>query len=120
MRRSCTILVLLGVLGWCNLAWGEELTGKLVARRGTNVTIAPDDGAAKPEAGAKATLSKHFVKDLGFLKTQGWLEIASVTVKDAGKKIVLTIVEEKSKMTVNGKPVNHFKAGAKVKLVWGK
>jgi len=117
--RLTSMLVLAGIVTWCGAVWGEELTGKIAARRDRQVTIVPDPGTRSPSTGAKATLSKHFVKNLGFLKTQGWLEIAAVSVKETGKKIVLTIVEEKSKMKVNGKPVDHFKPGAKVKLVWG-
>ena len=114
-----SMFVLAGILTWCGTARGGELTGKLAARRDTRVTIVPDPGAKSPSAGARATLSTHFVKNLGFLKTQGWLEIAVVTVKETSRRIVLTIIEEKSKMKVNGKPVDHFKPGAKVKLVWG-
>ena len=134
MSVRTSMLVLAGIIALHGAATGEEfalhraasagrergeLTGKLLARRARQVTIVPDPGASAPAAGARATLSKHFVKNLGFLKTQGWLEIAVVNVKETGRRIVLTIVEEKSKMKVNGKPVDHFKPGVKVKLVWG-
>ena len=71
-----------------------------------------------PDKGATATLSKHFETRLGSLQTSGWLEIARVTVEASGAALRLKVVEEKSKMKVNGKPVNHFKPGTKVKLTW--
>ena len=92
------------------------LEGSLVSRKGKKVVIEVDH-PDPPAAGAKGTLLKYFEKQVGPFATSGWLAIAEVTVKkSAGGKIHLAIVEELSKMVVNGKKVNHFKKGNKVKL----
>ena len=92
------------------------LEGSIVSRKGKKVII-ESDHPDPPAAGAKGSLSKYFEKQVGPFATSGWLGIAEVTVtKSAGGKIHLKIVEELSKMVVNGKKVNHFKKGNKVKL----
>jgi len=92
------------------------LEGSLVSRKGKNVVIEVDH-PDPPAAGAKGTLLKYFEKQVGPFATSGWLGIAEVTVKKvAGGKIHLVIDEELSKMVVNGKKVNHFLKGNKVKL----
>jgi outer membrane biosynthesis protein TonB len=91
------------------------LEGTLASRTGKTVVI---EAAGSPTAGAKGALYVHFEQELPLLgKTQGWLGVADVTVKDVkGGKITLTVDQEKSKMTVNGKKVDHFKKGNRVKL----
>ena len=70
-----------------------------------------------PEVGATGTLYKWFKQNMFGMVATGWLDISAVTVKKvAGKKIHLTIVEEHSESTINGKKVNHFKKKNKVKL----
>jgi hypothetical protein len=54
---------------------------------------------------------------LGNASISGWLAIADVRVKKIeGKIVTLEIEAERSKMVVNGKPVNHFAPGATVRL----
>ena len=47
---------------------------------------------------------------------------AGLTVLGAGLELhiplKLTVLKKKSKMKVNGKPVNHFKRGVWAKVVW--
>ncbi|MBW2263618.1 MAG: hypothetical protein JRG91_16775 [Deltaproteobacteria bacterium] len=92
------------------------LEGSLVSRKGKKVVIEVDH-PDPPAAGGKGTLLKYFEKQVGPFATSGWLAIAEVTVtKSAGGKIHLKIVELLSKMVVNGKKVNHFKKGNRIKL----
>ncbi len=98
-------------------AGAGELTGTITGYAKKVVSVRRDSGAV-PEQGTTARLSKHFETKLGNLKTSGFLEIAKVTVESTGASLRLKVVEEKSKMRVNGKPVNHFKPGTRVKLVW--
>jgi hypothetical protein len=113
-------LSLAAVLLWAIPAHAEDqqLTGKIVRRAGKTLTVAPAAGSPDPTVGAEGSLAKPFSPALGKLKISGWLEIARVSVKANGKSLTLTILEERSKMTVNGKPVNHFKPGTEVKLAW--
>jgi hypothetical protein len=94
---------------------GEAL-GKITARKGKIVTITVADSG--PEAKTECELFKRFETKLGALKASGWLDVAKVVVEVAGSVMKLRIVEQKSKMKVNGKPVDHFKPGNDVKLTW--
>jgi hypothetical protein len=113
-------LALTALLLWTAPAQAEDqqLMGKIVSRAGKTLTVAPAAGSPEPTVGAEGKLSKPFSPALGKLKISGWLEIARVSVKATGKNVTLTILEERSKMKVNGKPVNHFKPGTAVKLTW--
>jgi len=92
------------------------LEGTLVSRKGKKVVIEVEN-PDPPEAGAKGTLLKYFEKQVGPFATSGWLAIAEVVVKKSAEgKIHLEIQEELSKMVVNGKKVNHFKKGNRIKL----
>ena len=93
----------------------NEVDGVLVSRAGKVVTITLSDpkGVA---VGQHGQLSKHFEQNLGFV-ISGFITIASVEVKAvSGNKVTLTILEEKSAMLMNGKPVNQFTPKAAVKL----
>lgn len=72
-----------------------------------------------PAVGAKGKLYKFFEADVPILgHTTGWLEIGEVTVSKIGKdEVTLTIDKEKSQVVMNGKKVEGFQKGAKVKLV---
>lgn len=93
-----------------------ELTGKLLSRAGSDVVL--DLAADTPvEVGKKGSLSRFFEQQLGPIATSGWLGIADVTVKKVDKnKVTVTINAEKSNIVLNGKKVNHFTAGQKIKL----
>lgn len=109
-------------------AAAAEIEGTLKNRKGKELVLR-FDGTDLPAAGSKATLSKYFegkpgqASPLGALggllggTITGWMVIADVTVKGVnGKDVTVTIDGEKSNIVVNGKPVNQFTPGAKVKL----
>lgn len=90
-----------------------EGTGKLLSRVGPTITIKLNGPLPPPKATGE--LSK--MSDMVLFK--GWLTIAKVTVKDAGANgVVLTMTEERSVATVNGKKVNHFTPGTEIRLTW--
>ncbi len=97
------------------VARAASVEGTLVARQGKILTI--DATAASAPAGAKGVLYRRFGEQLGGFSLTGWLAIADVKVKEfKDGKLVLTIEAEKSDIRVNGKKVDHFQAGTKVKL----
>jgi hypothetical protein len=109
-------------------ATSHEIEGTLKGRKGKEVTL-HFAAADAPAAGAKGSLSKYFegkqgqASPLGALSgllggsVTGWLQIADVTVKSAsGGDVTVVIDTEKSSVVVNGKPVNQFTPGAKVRL----
>ena len=95
------------------------MEGTIKSLRGKVLTIRLKPGAQPPPAGAACTVLKHFTKNLGFIKTQGWLEIAEARVKESGARLKLIVTKKKSKMKVNGKPVDHFRPGTRAKVTWG-
>jgi hypothetical protein len=96
----------------------KAVEGTIQSLRGKVLTITVKGDGEQPAVGAACTVLKHFRKNLGFIKTSGWLEIAEARVKTGGKRLLLTVVKKKSKMKVNGKPVNHFKRGTRAKVTW--
>jgi hypothetical protein len=107
-----------------------ELEGTLVSRTGRLVKVRLGH-ASLPEVGTKASLLRHFsgksgdktpLGALGGLfggnvSIGGWLAVADVVVTKVDSDVVtLEIEQERSKMVLNGKPVNHFSAGAKIRL----
>jgi hypothetical protein len=92
-----------------------EFEGTLSARKGSVLIINTTGGA--PPTGAKGALFRFFEQKIGPFNTSGWLGIADVTVKDVDAgKVQLSLDAEKSIMHVNGKKVDHFTAGTRVKL----
>ncbi len=105
-----------------------EFEGTLVARAGNIVRVKLNADSDVPP-GAHADLLRYFegkpgeANPLGVLggllggNVQGWMSIARVTVGPVKNHVVaLTIVEERSKITVNGRKTNHFTPAARVKL----
>ncbi len=97
-------------------AHASEVLGKITAFKAGIVTLSVSDKG--PEAKTECELFKRFETKLGGFKASGWLDIAKVVVEVAGSVMKVKIVEQKSKMKVNGKPVNHFKPGTEIKLTW--
>jgi hypothetical protein len=108
----------------------KEQEGTLVARKGKTVRIKVDD-AASASVDQHATLLRYFngksgqKTPLGALAgifggnatVSGWLAIADVRVqKIDGNTVTLEIEQEQANIVMNGKKVNHFSPGAKVKL----
>jgi len=90
-----------------------SLDGQIVSRAGKTLVISTS-AAAEAKPGMRGELLKHFTENIGF-QISGQIVIATVEVKsaDAGT-ITLTILEEKSIMTVNGKKADHFSPKSEV------
>jgi len=94
-----------------------EYTGAVLHKSGATVTIRLD-AASGLNAGAAVSVYKFFTREILGMKTSGWLHAAEARLISLnGDVATVTIAEEKSKMTVNGKKVDHLTAGTKVKLV---
>ncbi len=104
------------------------LEGTLVSRAGKVLRVKVAKGAA-PAIGARAEVQRYFeskpgdASPLGILgglvggTVSGWVVIADATVtKVEGEVVTLEIREEQSQVTLNGKKVNHFSPGARIKL----
>ena len=94
-----------------------EYIGNIFKRNGKNIHI---NLANTPsfKINQKINLYKHFKQKLFGMDTTGWLHTAvAKVVKVNGKKIQIIVLEEKSKITVNNRRVDHFKPGLKVKVV---
>lgn len=99
-----------GTAGAPASAADPAIDGKLVSRQGKRLVVQIDP-AATVVVGSTGEVSKRFEQNLGFV-ISGWITIAEVkvTAVDRGK-LTLAIVAEKSAMTMNGRPVNHFAPG---------
>jgi hypothetical protein len=107
-----------------------EPEGTLIAKSGKLVKLRLDT-AKQPEVGIRRTLLRHFSGKSGdktplgalggllggSVQIGGWLTVADVVVqKVEGDVVTVEIEQERSQMTLNGKPVNHFTAGARIRL----
>jgi uncharacterized Zn-binding protein involved in type VI secretion len=105
-----------------------EFEGKLVSRTGKALKVRLNAGAS-PTPGALAEVLRYFeskpgeASPLGVLggllggTISGWVVIAGAKVdKVDNDTVTLTISEERSTIMINGKKVNHFAPGARMKL----
>jgi hypothetical protein len=107
-----------------------EIEGQLVART-KNVVRVKLSGELRPEKDQSLKLLRFFSGKAGDkspigalagifgakVSVSGWVNIAEVRVtKVDGAVVTLEIEKEDSKVVVNGKRVNHFTPGAKLKL----
>lgn len=105
-----------------------EYEGAMVSKVGAVVRIKLK-GGAMPAAGTSAEMHRYFeskpgeASPLGALGgllgggLKGWVGIASTKIDKVDKDVVVaTVIEERSTITINGKKVNHFSPGARVKL----
>ncbi|NUQ74403.1 MAG: hypothetical protein HUU21_12675 [Polyangiaceae bacterium] len=91
--------------------------GTIASRSGALLVVTPAAGSKGPPVGSKGNLFRYFEQQVGPFNTTGWLGIADVTVKGVKEgRLELTIDAEKSEIVVNGRKVNHFEAGNRVKL----
>ena len=110
----------------------QEFEGKLVSRTGKALKLRLM-GSALPEAGTSVEVQRFFegkpgdANPLGMLggllggTISGWVVVASAKVDKIDKDTVtLTILGEQSSVTVNGKKVNHFSPGARMKIMAAK
>lgn len=92
-----------------------EVDGEIAAKSGKTLTIT-SKAAGELKVGMKGELLKSFTQNIGFTVT-GKIVIAEVEVKAvAGDKVTLTILEEKSQVTINGRKSDHFTPKAAVTL----
>ena len=92
-----------------------SVEGKILKAKKKKVTVTLAAGPL-PRPGQEGTLLKYFKKGI----LSGWIVIATVKVsKVKGRKVGLKILKRKSAMRVNGKKVNHFTKGARIKLSFG-
>lgn len=91
-------------------ATSADVEGRLVSRAGARILVDVDP-AVTIEPGSTGALSRRFEQNIGFV-ISGWITIAEVKVTSAVPgRVTLQIVSEKSAMTMNGRPVNHFTPG---------
>lgn len=94
----------------------SEFTGTVVTKAGDTVIIRLEN-APGLNAGASVSIYKFFTKNILGMNTSGWLHAAEAKlISLTGSIVTVIITEEKSRMTVNNKKVEHLAAGAKVKL----
>jgi hypothetical protein len=93
--------------------------GAIVSRAGKTLTVTLDD-ATGLAPGQQGEVSEPFQANLGFA-ISGYIVVARVEVKAvADRKVTLTILEETSQITLNGRKVDHFKAKQAIRLAVGK
>jgi hypothetical protein len=92
------------------------IEGSIVSRAGTTLTLALDGSTLKVGDGLR--LDKRVESKLGGMSITAWLTIADVRVQTAdAKRVTVAIEAEKSSVTLNGQPLDHFTAGSTVKLM---
>jgi hypothetical protein len=92
--------------------------GTLASRRGTEIKMQGKSGWL-PEVGAEGEFSREIDAAVPFLGG-GMVVIAKTRVtKIDGDTVTMEMLEERSKMTVNGKKLDHFTKGVHVRLAWG-
>jgi hypothetical protein len=106
----------------------EEFEGTIVSKIGSTVRIKLT-GDSPASVGSNAKLLRFFESKKGGSSPldvfggllggglRGWVSIASTKITKIDKGIVtVTVLKELSKMKINGRKVNHFSPGARVKL----
>ena len=94
----------------------REAQGKLIGKNAGVITIQLD--GPLPGPGATGELSRRIDASVPFLGG-GFIGIATVRVQKVdGKRVTMDLVEEESKMTVNGGKLNHFTPGVDIRLKW--
>ena len=95
-----------------------SVDGVLVSRKGKEIKMQSKRGWL-PEVGAEGEFSREIDKSVP-LFGGGMVSIARTRVtKIDGDTVTLEMLEELSKMNVNGKKLDHFTKGVHVQLAWG-
>jgi hypothetical protein len=93
-----------------------SVSGTIRSRKGRAVAVSLE-GEAVPAAGDRGRLYKYFEKEIAGFRTSGWIDVATVEVESVGAGTAeLRVVEEHSEIVVNGRRVDHFARGAKIRL----
>jgi tetratricopeptide (TPR) repeat protein len=98
----------------------REIFGSIISKSGSKVKIKMDEVTQKlPKTNTIGELSKYFEKELLGALINGWLTIGEVKVTGIENSILtITIIKEKSVITIDGVKEDHFIAGQKVKFSW--
>jgi hypothetical protein len=93
-----------------------KVEGTLVSR--VSDTIIVDISGTAPATGTAGELFRKAAEDLPLIGG-AWVGIAKVRVASvASTRLTLTLTEEESVITLNGAKINHFTAGAPIRLEW--
>lgn len=96
-----------------------EWEGQIGTKKGDKLTVFTESEIVL-EMGMEGNLDKHFEKNMFGGTIEGWIQIAKVRVeKVEPNKVTFHILEELSGGTINDEPIDHFKAGKRVKFVPG-
>lgn len=96
----------------------SSVEGTIELRSGDTVTVQVERGP-RPEPGAEGNLFRRFDHKVASMNVSGWLLIARIrVVKHEQDRLVVGIVQEQSSIRVDGKAVDHFGAGTRVKVEW--
>ena len=91
--------------------------GHIQSKKGVQLIVYTESRVAL-EVGIVGSLDKHFEKNIFGGIVEGWIQIAKVRVeKVESHKVTFTILEELSGGTINDEPIDHFKAGKRVKFL---
>lgn len=98
----------------------KTVEGTILSKNGTTVRMQTKEQTnVLPARDTQGILSKYFETSLGNINTTGWMEIGKMKVLSADRTVfTFQLVEELSKITKNGVPVNHFVPGTVVKFNW--
>jgi hypothetical protein len=98
-------------------AYTRHIEGVIQTRSGNKLSILLNEKDTLIKVGITGNLAKHFEEQIGKFTMNGWMDIAEVKVTKVVQKVVsIDIIEEKSKAEINGKPVDHFKIGKRIKF----
>lgn len=89
----------------------------VLSNSSSKLLVMQQTSGIKPEIGGRGELLKYFQSKMFGGNVSGTMVIAEVEITDiTGSQVMLKVLEEKSKILVNGKKKNHFIKGNKVKL----
>lgn len=94
-----------------------QAEGVVDSKKGTTVVMAQKGGDA-PTVGQAGELFRQVDQNIPFIGGS-WALVAIVSVDKLDKgKVHVTVKEEKSQVTINGKKLDHFSKGANLRLKW--
>lgn len=100
----------------------QSVTGKVVSRNGSYVTILIDSISFNPVNGDSVSISKDISGDknpFGIMIAEGWMGIGDATLySSTNNKWVFKIYKETANIVVNGEKKEQFVKNKKVKIEW--
>lgn len=115
------VVFLFGGLSYAGTQQGQvqetEWEGQISKKTGDRLTVFTES-TIELKPGDVGSLNKHFEENLFGGTIQGWMDVAKVRVETVEpNKVTFLILEEHSTGTINDEPIDHFKAGKRVKLI---